>query len=288
MKKGILSLSLILIGTVLSYSQARTDTPASGTPKTGFIWNGSGYGGGSCCGFEWNTYASSGTSPQIDYTPITSSTAEIDWTGVTDAGALARITLNSGDSYSATVDAGPNNDPRRIGKVRLSAASAVTVTVEVSNAFSALATAQSFSVTTTPTDFNLDFISGSGSAINMLIFRVPAGLTGLIRIHRIEIGTSTSTTTSILRSESVVANTSVYPNPTSGVSFAKFTLKTPSETSMIVSNSMGKEVINKTLGMLPAGENTAELNLTSFEKGVYYLSFRINGELSKPEKIIIN
>lgn len=65
---------------------------------------------------------------------------------------------------------------------------------------------------------------------------------------------------------------SAFPNPASTVSQVKFSLEKSSKASALLFAASGKIVWRKNLGTLPAGENSAEVNLENLPAGTYFLS----------------
>lgn len=84
-----------------------------------------------------------------------------------------------------------------------------------------------------------------------------------------------------------VADAAIYPNPTTTTSTVEFNLVNASETSISITDLSGKIVSERNLGQLNAGANATEINTTSFNAGVYYVTIASNGS-SVTKKLIKN
>jgi hypothetical protein len=84
-----------------------------------------------------------------------------------------------------------------------------------------------------------------------------------------------------------VANAVIYPNPTSSTSTVEFSLVNASEAVVSVTDLSGKIVSERNLGQLNAGANATEINTTSFNAGIYYVTVSSNGS-SVTKKLIKN
>ena len=84
-----------------------------------------------------------------------------------------------------------------------------------------------------------------------------------------------------------VADAVIYPNPTSSTSKVEFNLVNPSEATISVTDLSGKLVSERNLGQLNAGANATEINTTSFNAGIYYVTVSSNGS-SVTKKLIKN
>jgi tetrahydromethanopterin S-methyltransferase subunit F len=79
----------------------------------------------------------------------------------------------------------------------------------------------------------------------------------------------------------------IYPNPTSSTSTVEFNLVNASEVTISITDLSGKIVSERNLGQLNAGANATEINTTSFNAGVYYVTIASNGS-SVTKKLIKN
>ena len=84
-----------------------------------------------------------------------------------------------------------------------------------------------------------------------------------------------------------VADAVIYPNPTSSTSTVEFNLVNASEATISITDLSGKIVSERNLGQLNAGANATEINTTSFNAGVYYVTIASNGS-SVTKKLIKN
>ena len=84
-----------------------------------------------------------------------------------------------------------------------------------------------------------------------------------------------------------VADAVIYPNPTSSTSTVEFSLVSASEAVVSVTDLSGKIVSERNLGQLNAGVNATEINTTSFNAGIYYVTVSSNGS-SVTKKLIKN
>jgi len=76
-----------------------------------------------------------------------------------------------------------------------------------------------------------------------------------------------------------VADAVIYPNPTSSTSTVEFNLVNASEATISITDLSGKIVSEVNLGQLNAGANATEINTSSFNAGVYYVTIASNGSL---------
>ena len=84
-----------------------------------------------------------------------------------------------------------------------------------------------------------------------------------------------------------VADAVIYPNPTSSISTVEFNLVNASEATISITDLSGKIVSERNLGQLNAGVNATEINTTSFNAGIYYVTVSSNGS-SVTKKLIKN
>lgn len=84
-----------------------------------------------------------------------------------------------------------------------------------------------------------------------------------------------------------VADAAIYPNPTTTTSTVEFNLVNASEVSISITDLSGKIVSERNLGQLNAGANATEINTTSFNAGIYYVTVSSNGN-SVTKKLIKN
>ena len=76
-----------------------------------------------------------------------------------------------------------------------------------------------------------------------------------------------------------VTNASIYPNPTATSSTVEFNLTDASEATISVTDLSGKIVSERNLGQLNAGVNSTDINTSSFNAGIYYVTIASNGSL---------
>ena len=72
----------------------------------------------------------------------------------------------------------------------------------------------------------------------------------------------------------VLIDVVVYPNPTSGNSQIRFTLKHESKVEITVRNIHGQLVNSFSEGMKNIGKHSRELDMNGLSQGIYYLSLR--------------
>lgn len=77
----------------------------------------------------------------------------------------------------------------------------------------------------------------------------------------------------------------VYPNPVQGQATVEFGLSEASDIQMVVYNTLNQEVVNTNLGNFAAGINTASLDLTNLEAGMYFVTIKAGNKVST-QKII--
>ena len=68
------------------------------------------------------------------------------------------------------------------------------------------------------------------------------------------------------------AITSVYPNPTSGATTVKYTLKNTSDVTVVVTDVTGKLISEVQNNAVNAGEQTLNFDASSYSNGVYYVT----------------
>ncbi len=105
-----------------------------------------------------------------------------------------------------------------------------------------------------------------------------------LSINKIEFGNSHVATD---ENHEVISNTSAYPNPTSDFAHIDYTVASGAEVEVIVSNLLGEE-IQRTSQFKAAGNHVETIDVTNFDNGMYIVSFNINGEPAKLEKIYKN
>lgn len=82
-------------------------------------------------------------------------------------------------------------------------------------------------------------------------------------------------------------NILIFPNPTEGEVVIQFRIKQESETEVIISDVVGRKVMEVINTRMPAGEYKYIVNLTPLDNGFYLLSVKTDTQLST-SKIIIN
>jgi hypothetical protein len=82
-------------------------------------------------------------------------------------------------------------------------------------------------------------------------------------------------------------NILVFPNPTEGEIMVQFRVEQESETEVLVSDVVGRKVMEVINTKMPSGEYKYVVNLTKLEDGFYFLSVKTDTKIST-SKIIIN
>jgi hypothetical protein len=82
-------------------------------------------------------------------------------------------------------------------------------------------------------------------------------------------------------------NIFVFPNPTQGEVMIQFKVEQDSETEVIVSDMVGRKVMEVVNTKMPAGQYKYVVNLTQLSDGFYLVSVKTDTQLST-SKIIIN
>jgi len=77
-----------------------------------------------------------------------------------------------------------------------------------------------------------------------------------------------------------LVNSSVYPNPSNGVSVLSVDLKEQADVNVHVYNSLGEVVIASTTYQLAAGNSIINLDLSNLDNGAYFVNMEINGEIT--------
>ena len=80
---------------------------------------------------------------------------------------------------------------------------------------------------------------------------------------------------------------SIAPNPTNGITNISLDLKRSSNVSVILTNAMGQEVSNFDFGIVNAGTNTLNVNLSDYSEGVYFLNITTEEGLTS-QKIVVS
>ena len=84
--------------------------------------------------------------------------------------------------------------------------------------------------------------------------------------------------------DEVLVNMSIYPNPTEGLVAVSLNLKTESNVSFTLNNSIGQSVYYVNLGNLTKLDKSFDWSM--LPKGVYTISFNINNQKTF-EKIVL-
>jgi hypothetical protein len=79
----------------------------------------------------------------------------------------------------------------------------------------------------------------------------------------------------------------VFPNPNDGIINVQFRVEQESQTEVMVSDMIGRKVMEVLNTKMPAGDYKYVVNLTKLEDGFYFLSVKTNTKIST-SKIIIN
>jgi hypothetical protein len=79
----------------------------------------------------------------------------------------------------------------------------------------------------------------------------------------------------------------VFPNPNDGIVNVQFRVEQESQTEVMVSDMIGRKVMEVLNTKMPAGDYKYVVNLTKLEDGFYFLSVKTDTKIST-SKIIIN
>jgi hypothetical protein len=79
----------------------------------------------------------------------------------------------------------------------------------------------------------------------------------------------------------------IYPNPASAFATVAFKTETDGMTVLTIFDSKGQVVYRSETGILPAGENRLELDLSGLPEGVYHCQLTNNANTSVTRKIVI-
>ena len=79
----------------------------------------------------------------------------------------------------------------------------------------------------------------------------------------------------------------VFPNPNDGIINVQFRVEQESQTEVMVSDLIGRKVMEVLNTKMPAGDYKYVVNLTKLEDGLYFLSVKTDTKIST-SKIIIN
>ena len=71
---------------------------------------------------------------------------------------------------------------------------------------------------------------------------------------------------------------SVFPNPSSDISYVRLDLNAASNVDMTVMNSMGQIVAQRNYGQL-SGDQLLPVELQNFQTGVYYIRLNVDGQI---------
>jgi hypothetical protein len=82
-------------------------------------------------------------------------------------------------------------------------------------------------------------------------------------------------------------NILVFPNPTDGEIMVQFRVEQESETEVLVSDVVGRKVMEVINTKMPSGEYKYVVNLTQLDNGFYLVSVKTDNKIST-SKIIIN
>jgi hypothetical protein len=82
-------------------------------------------------------------------------------------------------------------------------------------------------------------------------------------------------------------NILVFPNPTDGEIMVQFRVEQESETEVLVSDVVGRKVMEVINTKMPSGEYKYVVNLTQLDNGFYLIAVKTDNKIST-SKIIIN
>ena len=86
---------------------------------------------------------------------------------------------------------------------------------------------------------------------------------------------------------SQLENVLVFPNPTDGEVMIQFRVEQESETEVLISDVVGRKVVEVINTKMPSGEYKYVINLTLLSNGFYLISVKTDTQIST-SKIIIN
>jgi hypothetical protein len=93
--------------------------------------------------------------------------------------------------------------------------------------------------------------------------------------------------TDIIENKSIEKNiVNIYPNPSHQKAFVRFEVGSKSDVSLQVSNTLGQVIDNQNINNVISGINTFELNTSSYQHGIYFLTLKV-GENSYIQKFIV-
>ncbi|MBX9850199.1 MAG: T9SS type A sorting domain-containing protein [Cytophagaceae bacterium] len=89
-----------------------------------------------------------------------------------------------------------------------------------------------------------------------------------------------------VNASSKISASSVYPNPSNGLTHVRFNLTETSEVKVIVSDMMGREIA-VVLDATRAGEVNEVFNVAGLTHGLYTINYYINGSPAKSELLMV-
>lgn len=111
-------------------------------------------------------------------------------------------------------------------------------------------------------------------------------ITATIKIKNLKVGTATcSTPTSVKNISEVIAESKIYPNPSSESSMVSLTLKNGSQVKVVLSDLMGKQI--KTIAEGNYSELNEVINTKELKAGTYTVSYIIDGAFAKSELLVV-
>jgi hypothetical protein len=82
--------------------------------------------------------------------------------------------------------------------------------------------------------------------------------------------------------------TTVYPNPTSGLTTVNFTLASAASTAVEVYDMLGNKVLTANEGQYTSGEHTVAFSADALSNGMYLVQVKVDGEIAGVSKFVVN
>jgi hypothetical protein len=138
---------------------------------------------------------------------------------------------------------------------------------------------------------NVNYASIAGISIKAASFSEPGctgtSVTGSLKIKNLKVGNTSAAcgTSAIADGQTYVADSKIYPNPSSDLARIELQLKSISTVKVTLSDMMGKELMilsEGTTDYLAKDFSVANLN-----KGIYTVNYFINGAVAKSEMLMV-
>jgi hypothetical protein len=196
--------------------------------------------------------ASAGTAALTDVASGSTGTAEVFTIENTGSAAL---------TIASITKSGANASEFTIGTAPTSIAAAGTATFTVTFAPTSVATGKTVTITINNND------SDEG---NYTLVLTANGTTG---------------PTAVSAAQANISSSKLYPNPTSDMANVELNLKSSSEVKVILSDLMGKEVMTIATGTMSSLNES--FSVANLNKGIYTVSYFINGSAAKAELLMV-